>query len=63
VRLAKITLAKKEHEQQAKAAADKAHAASVAAEKLNNEIKAKKAAEAKKQATFEKAEHQRLAKI
>ena len=54
---------KKEHEQQAKAAADKAHAAQLAAQKLNQEIAAKKAAEAAKKAAFEKAEAQRLAKL
>lgn len=47
-----MALDKEEHEQKAKAAADKAHAAALAAEKLNKEIAEEKAAEEAKVAAF-----------
>ena len=58
-----MVLDQEEHEQKAKAASDKAHVAALAAEKLNKEIAAEKAAEEAKVAAFQKAELVRLAKL
>lgn len=58
-----MALDKEEHEQKAKAAADQAKAAQIAAEKLAKEISERKAAEEAKQAAFKKAEAERLAKL